>query len=131
SDLSADARQLIRQLSGDLHATYQLVEGLEVKRIGLQRLSHYRFAHQLFQRYLYGSLDPVELSTLHESVGLALEALYGEQAESIAPQLARHFEMAELPEKARLYLRKAGEQAAAAYANDAALDFLCRALAVK
>ena len=121
---ASDARTLIRQLSGDLQATYQLVEGLEVKRIGQQRLSRYRFSHELFQHYLYSSLDPVELSYMHESIGLALETLYGERAAEIAAQLARHFELAELPDKARLYLRIAGEQAAASYANDAALDFL-------
>ena len=127
---TSDARTLIRQLSGDLQAAYQLVEGLEVKRISQQRLSRYRFSHQLFQHYLYSSLDPVELSYMHESIGLILETLYGEQAAEIAAQLARHFELAELPDKARLYLRIAGEQAAASYANDAALDFLNRALAL-
>ena len=127
---ASDARTLIRQLSGDLQATYQLVEGLEVKRIGQQRLSRYRFSHELFQHYLYSSLDPVELSYMHESIGLTLETLYGERAAEIAAQLARHFELAELPDKARLYLRIAGEQAAASYANDAALDFLNRALAL-
>jgi predicted ATPase len=127
---TTDARTLIRQLSGDLQTTYQLVEGLEVKRIGQQRHSHYRFSHQLFQQYLYNTLDPVELSYMHESIGLALESLYGEQAADIAAQLARHFELAELSDKARLYLRIAGEQAAASYANDAALDFVNRALAL-
>jgi tetratricopeptide (TPR) repeat protein len=127
---TSDARSLIRQLSGDLQSAYQLVEGLEVKRISQQRLSRYRFSHQLFQHYLYSSLDPVELSYMHESIGLILETLYGEQAAEIAAQLARHFELAELPDKARLYLRIAGEQAAASYANDAALDFLNRALAL-
>ena len=127
---SSDARSLTRQLSGDLQSTYQLVEGIEVKRIGQQRLSRYRFAHQLFQQYLYHSLDPVELSYMHESIGLALESLYAEQAALVAAQLARHFELAELPAKACLYLRIAAEQAAASYANDAALDFLNRALAL-
>ncbi|HEY3341003.1 MAG TPA: AAA family ATPase, partial [Anaerolineae bacterium] len=127
---TSDTRTLIRQLSGDLQTTHQLVQGLEVKRIGQQRLSRYRFSHQLFQQYLYNTLDPVELSYMHETVGLTLETLYGEQAAEIAAQLARHFELAELPDKARLYLRIAGEQAAASYANDAALDFLNRALAL-
>ena len=127
---SGDTRALIRQLSGDLQTIHQLVEGLEVKRIGQQRLSRYRFSHRLFQHYLYNTLDPVELSYLHESIGLALESFYGEQTADIAAQLARHFELAELPDKARLYLRVAGEQAAASYANDAALDFLNRALAL-
>ena len=125
---SEDIRSLIRELSGDLRRMQQLVEGDEVRRIGQQRLSCYHFTHRLFQRYLYNNLDAVELAFMHESVGLALEALYGDQAGEIAAQLARHFEIADLPEKARTYLIKASDQAAAGYANDAALEFLNRAL---
>jgi tetratricopeptide (TPR) repeat protein len=125
---STDARELVRQFSGDLQKVYQLVEGLEVKRIGQQRLSRYRFANNLFHRYLYDNFDPVELSYVHEVVGLALEALYGEQADDIAPALARHFELAALTDKARAYLTIAGERAMVDFAYGAALDFFSRAL---
>lgn len=40
-------------------------------------LSHYRFRHILFQRYLYNNLDEVERNYLHEAVGKELEGLYG------------------------------------------------------
>jgi predicted ATPase len=123
-----DVRQQVQHLSGTLQKTYQLVEGQEVRRVGQQRISRYRFAHHLFQRYLYSSLDPVEASYLHEAVGTTLEALYADQADEIAAQLAHHFERAESPEKAIRYLRIAAEQAAAIYANQTALDYVQRGL---
>lgn len=125
---TGDVRELVRQFSGDLQKVYQLVEGLEVKRISQQRLSRYRFANNLFYRYLHSYFDPVERSFMHESVGLALEALYGSHATDIAATLAHHFDLAELPDKARSYWRAAGEQAAAASAEAAALTFFTRAL---
>ena len=48
--------------------------------------------------------------------------------DQLAPQLAHHFEQAQNQDKARVYLFKAGEQAAASYANDEALVYFNRAL---
>jgi tetratricopeptide (TPR) repeat protein len=73
-------------------------------------------------------LDEIEAAYLHEDVGKALEALYGNQADEIAVQLARHFELAEIPEKARHYLQIAGEQVAAVYANEQGISYFSRAL---
>jgi tetratricopeptide (TPR) repeat protein len=125
---SRDGRDIVRQLSGQLQNPLQLVRGLDTRRIGAQRLSRYRFGHQLVQKYLNDELDEVQRSYLHESVGLGLEALYGAEAPSIASQLARHFELGGIPDKARFYLATAADQAAAAYANDTAIDFYTRAL---
>ncbi len=125
-----DPRLVIRQLSGELQDELQIVRGLDTRRIGAQRISRYRFGHQLFQRYVYESLDSVEKSYLHEGVGLALEALYGQETDQIAAALARHFEAAEMTEKARHYLGRAGHVAAAAYANASALAFFDRAMAL-
>ena len=127
---SREGRDIVRHLSGQLQNPLQLVRGLDTRRIGAQRLSRYRFGHQLVQKYLYDALDEVQRSYLHEAVGFALEALYGAEAPSIAPQLARHFELAGIPDKARFYLAQAADQAAAAYANDAAIDFYSRSLAL-
>lgn len=126
----ADPRAVVRELSGDLQGKHQLVESRATLRVGQQRVSVYAFAHGLFQRYLYGRLDAAERSYLHESVGLALEALYGGRVGEIAPQLARHFDQAGLADKARAYLRLSAEQAALAHANDAALEYFSRALAL-
>ena len=104
-------RGLVQQLSRELDKQHRLVTAQALDRVGQQRLSFYRFRHYLFQHYLYHSLDELERAYLHEAVGLALEALYGEQTEPVAVQLARHFEQAGLTEKAVRYLRQAGDQA--------------------
>ncbi len=125
---SVDTRALVRKLSGALEKQHRLVAARGLRRLEGRRLSLYRFQHNLFQAYLYGTLDPVERALLHEEVGTLLEALYGQNTDEIAVQLAHHFVHAELPEKARLYLEKAGRLAAARYANKEALDYLSRAL---
>ncbi len=109
--LNRDEREVVRQLSGELDKKHRLVRATEIKRVGKRRLSHYRFRHILIQRYLYYTLDEVERVYYHEAIGNALEAIYGEQAPAIAPQLARHFLSAETPEKAIVHLQRAAEQA--------------------
>jgi len=126
----SDARQLVRQLSSELQDRRRLVESVDTQRIGGQRVSRYQFAPKVIQAYIYGGLDEVELSYMHEDVGLALEALYGTQAEEIAGQLARHFERAGLPDKAARYFAAAADQAAAIFATETAIDYFTQALAL-
>lgn len=125
---NTDVRQLVRRLSGDLQDKHRLVESISVTRIGRQRISTYQFTHKLIRTYLYGKLDEIERVYLHEDVGNALEALYGDDVGSIAAQLATHFELAQLGEKAGRYLAIAGDKAADALAIDAALQLYQRAL---
>lgn len=125
-----DARQLVRQLSSELQDKRHLVESVDTQRVGGQRVSRYQFAPKVIQAYIYGGLDQVELSYMHEDVGLALEALYGTEAEEIAGQLARHFERAGLPDKAARYFAAAGNQAAAIFATETAIDYFTQALAL-
>jgi tetratricopeptide (TPR) repeat protein len=126
----AEAGGLIRKLSGELERQHRLVHAEGIRRLdpGGQRLSLFRFQHNLFRTYLYNELSEAERAYLHEDVGNALEALYGNQADEVAVQLALHFEKAGLDEKARHYLQKAGEQAAARYANEEAIAYFTRAL---
>ncbi len=118
--LRLDERETVRQLSGELEKQHQLVGARGVRRLNGQRLSLYQFRHNLFQKYLYRSLDEVERSYLHEDVGNVLEELFFDQAEEVATQLARHFTEAGREEKALCYLLQAGEKARAAYANEEA-----------
>jgi predicted ATPase len=69
---------------------------------------------------------------LHEEVGTALEILYGDGAEltAIAPQLARHFEEAGMPQTAIGYLHQAGDRAVRMSANEEAIAHYVRALAL-
>ncbi len=106
-----EVREMIKLLSRELDKQHHLVSAKGIRQLGNQRLSSYLFQHILFQKYLYNSLDQVERTQLHEEVGNILEALYGEQAEEIAVQLARHFLEAGLTSKAIEYLHKAGNKA--------------------
>ena len=121
-------RNLVHRLTRELDRQHRLVQEQGIARLREQRLSLYRFRHNLFQSYLYGDLGPTEREFLHEDVGNVLEALYGEQVDDIVVQLAWHFERARATEKARHYLHRAGEQARQRYAYDEAVAYFGRAL---
>jgi len=127
---STDEREMVERLSGQLDRRHRLVRAQEIQRLGARRLSRYRFRHILFQNYLYQGLDPVERAHLHEAVGRALEELCGEETGHMAVTLARHFQEAEIAEKAIAYLLQAGEQAKRSSANEAAITHLTRGLAL-
>jgi len=133
-----DAEEVIHCLSGPLSQQYHLVcaEGVERLGPGTQRLSRYRFRHNLFQKYLYTSLDEVERVHLHEAVGNVLEALYKQSGAgsgamaALAPQLARHFEIAGLATRAVGYLLQAGQRAVRLCADEEAIAYFYRGLAL-
>ena len=118
------------QEQGDLEkdAEGRWAEGARLDWDALPPLSSYRFRHNLFQKYLYDSLDAAQKAYLHEDAGTVLEALYGHQAAEIAVQLARHFEEAGLIEKAIHHLSLAGERAMRVSANAEAIGHLTKAL---
>ena len=123
-----DVHEMVRILSSELEKRHHLVSAKGIRRVDGQRLSMYLFQHILFQRYLYSSLDEVERSHLHEEVGTVLETFYGEQAEEIAVQLARHFHEAGIVPKAIAYLYKAGSKAAQLSANEEAISHFNKGL---
>jgi DNA-binding SARP family transcriptional activator/predicted ATPase len=125
---AADEREIVARLSDELDRRHRLVSAQGILRIGDQFLSQYRFRHILFQKYLYDSLDQVERARLHEEVGTALEALYGETAEEIAVQLARHFKQAGMAKRTILYLHQAGNKAVRLSANEEAIAHFTQAL---
>ncbi len=116
-----DEEQILSWLSGPLAHKHHLVQAQDLEWLGDQRLSHYRFRHFLFQKYLYDQLDPVQRAHLHQAVGTALERLQGEEVGKLAVALARHFEEAGMTVKAVEYLLQAGERAARLFANDEAI----------
>jgi predicted ATPase/DNA-binding XRE family transcriptional regulator len=128
--LELDERKMISLLGDVLSSRHRLVEVRECKQLGSNPLSRYRFLHILFQQYLYNHLDQAQRVYLHRVVGKELERLYGEQAGSIAPQLARHFTIVGDDLRARRYLTLAGDRAAASYANPEAIVHYRRAMAI-
>jgi ABC-type oligopeptide transport system substrate-binding subunit/DNA-binding SARP family transcriptional activator len=123
-------RQLLRQLSRELERRHRLVREQGEAHVGGGLLSRYRFAHALFQRYLYNELSAAERRLLHREMGSVLEALYGEDANAIASQLARHYDEGGMPGKAIHYLLQAGDRARLAYAHQEAIHAYRRALAL-
>jgi DNA-binding SARP family transcriptional activator/predicted ATPase len=126
--LGIGERQVVQSLSSELDRRHRLVRAQAIHRLGSRRLSRYRFRHDLFQKYLYDSLDQVERAYLHEDVANALEHLYGEHAGDIAVQLARHYQEAGITDKAVDYLRQAGERAVQLSAYEEGLAHLTRGL---
>jgi predicted ATPase len=118
---NVDSRSLVRRLSSEMDREHRLVRAEGIRRVDGRRLSRYRFRHNLFQRYLYDSLDEVERTYLHEDVGHALEELYEDGTEAIAGELALHFQEADIPDKAITYLQQAGEVALRLSANPEAV----------
>jgi tetratricopeptide (TPR) repeat protein/predicted Ser/Thr protein kinase len=123
-----EVRELIRHLSHELDKRHHLVSAKGIHRIDKQRLSRYLFQHILFQRFLYNNLDKVERAHLHGEIGEILELLYGDSADEIASQLARHFNEAGDVEKAIEYFYKAGDKAAKVSANLEAIQHFKQAL---
>ncbi len=123
-----DDQDMVRVFSGDLAKRHHLVRARGVRQVGNRRLSRYRFRHNLFQRYLYQSLDPAERAYLHEAVGAELESLCQGQTEEIAIHLARHFREAGLFDKAIEYLRQAGDSASRIHAYTEAVALYDQAI---
>jgi len=90
----------------------------------------YIFKHQLTQEAAYNGLLKKDRRIYHRQVAEALERLYPERIEEQAGLLAHHWERAEEPEKAIAYLLRAGDQARLAYANEEAIGYYHRSLAL-
>ncbi len=123
-----DEGELIRRLSAEAVRQHRLVSAPSLQWLGQRPLSRYQFRHNLFQKYLYHTLDEVERAYLHEAVGSTLEALYAERAEQVAGQLARHFQVAGNVDKAVEYLLQAGERARRLSANEEVIGYFQQGL---
>jgi len=120
--------EMIKLLSSDLDKRHHLVSALGIQRINNRRLSHYRFRHVLFQKFLYNSLDTIERASLHEEAGMILEKMYENHTEEVAIELAHHFREAGIHEKAVDYLINAGHKALQLSANKEAIEHFNQAL---
>ena len=131
--LGHDVGELIRQLSKGLDRQHYLVTAVDVQNVGGRHLSHYRFRHILFQRYIYNGLDAAERRQLHESVARSLQARtqgQPQQVAAVAGQLAKHFERADLLEQALPYACLAGDRALQMSANEEAVAYFGWGLAM-
>ena len=92
--------------------------------------TRYRFAHALYQNFLYGDLVTKRRVMLHRQAGEQLAQHYGKRAPQIAAQLALHFERGRDFARAVEFLIHAGDNATTLYANAEAADHYTRALSL-
>jgi DNA-binding winged helix-turn-helix (wHTH) protein/tetratricopeptide (TPR) repeat protein len=71
----------------------------------------FRFQHALYQEVLYGRLPEGHRLQLHGRIAAREEAGYGERADEVANELAHHYSLANVKNKAIQYFRIAGERA--------------------
>ena len=86
------------------------------------------FIHVLYRDTLYQRISPIRLRDLHRTIGICEELALGEQASSVAAELAMHFECADEIPRALLYLEKAAQNARHRSAFTEARAFFDRAL---
>ena len=88
----------------------------------------YLFKHIVTREVAYESLGAATRAALHEQLASYVEQHAGADADALLDLLAYHYEQSDNLSKKREYLRRAGEAAAARYANAAAVSYLSRAL---
>ena len=90
--------------------------------------TRYRFAHALYQNFLYGNLVNKRRVMLHKQAGEQLEKHYGKRAPQLASQLALHFERGRDFARSIEYLTHAGDNATKFYGNNEAAEHYTHAL---
>ncbi|HET9221436.1 MAG TPA: AAA family ATPase, partial [Roseiflexaceae bacterium] len=122
-----------------LHGAYPALGKVEPLRADLAELARleltpldtpepelaYLFKHIITQEVAYTSLAAQARARLHEQLATYLERL---DAERYLDLLAYHYDRSDNLAKRREYLWRAGRAAEQRFANDAALDYLSRAL---
>jgi DNA-binding SARP family transcriptional activator/Tfp pilus assembly protein PilF len=88
----------------------------------------YVFTHHKVQEAVYTDIPVRRRQFMHVRVAASLEGLHEARIDTFAGELAFHYEQGRRMEKAITYLRLAGEQAAAQFANAEAIDYFSRAL---
>jgi DNA-binding CsgD family transcriptional regulator/uncharacterized protein HemY len=107
----------------------QLLKELIAAQLVVEESSEqFAFRHALTRQAVSAELLARERKALHRSIAETLERLYASSLEAHLAELALHFAGAEAWEKALLYGQRAGEQAQALYAPQAAILHFTRAL---
>jgi predicted ATPase len=88
----------------------------------------YIFKHAVIQDVAYQSLLLQRRKALHRAVGEAIEELYQDRLEEHYTELAHHFSLGEVWDKALAYCRQAGEKALARSAYREAVRYCEQAL---
>jgi eukaryotic-like serine/threonine-protein kinase len=113
-------------LCGGLPRAQMALEELEARTL-IQRGSaegHWSFRHALIQETAYKSMLRSVRARRHAMAGSALEQLTAGRPDEPTEEIAHHYDLGEVPDKAAWWLLKAGRRARRAYLNDQAVrDF--------
>ena len=90
----------------------------------------YDFTHGKLREVAYNSLSAARRRLLHRRIAEAMEAVYRNQLDTVNGQIAAHYESAGLFDRAVLYYQRAAEVARQVYANDDAIRYYRRGLAL-
>jgi class 3 adenylate cyclase/tetratricopeptide (TPR) repeat protein len=86
----------------------------------------YQFKHAMTQEAAYQSLTFRMRETLHERVGLLIEATNADRLAQYVDVLAHHYGRTQRVDKQRVWFRAAGDAAKAAFANETAVAYYLR-----
>jgi tetratricopeptide (TPR) repeat protein len=92
--------------------------------------ARYGFTHDLYQQVAYQRLGAAQRVRLHRQLARHLETAYGPRASELTAELAWHCEQGQDYPRAIPYLQQAAATAARRYAQQEAIDYLQRALAL-
>jgi DNA-binding winged helix-turn-helix (wHTH) protein len=92
--------------------------------------SHYSFAHALYRDAALRRVTPATKRAWHRRLAEGLEAAFGAAAETIAPELATHYDEAQVVAKAARYYGLAGDRAMSRFGRAEALAQFSRARAL-
>jgi adenylate cyclase len=119
------------QLGGSNIVPQQLDTLRRMELLVLERAEpnvEYRFQHTLLRDTAYESLAFATRATLHEQLGEYIEGRYATELDTQLDALAYHYGRTDNLPKQRVYFRRAGDVARAAYANSTAIDYYQRLL---
>jgi ABC-type oligopeptide transport system substrate-binding subunit/tRNA A-37 threonylcarbamoyl transferase component Bud32 len=101
----------------------QIIVELEPRTNGRPAsLPSFAFAHALIPSTLRDSVSGLRRQRLHLRAAIALERIYPDRVEELAPRIGQHFAEAGNGRKAAEYLLKAGDAARKLYAYQEAID---------
>ena len=90
----------------------------------------YDFSHDLLRETAYSGISPPKRWLLHRRIAQGLELLHGEDADSVAAQLAEQYARAGRPERAVAYYQRAADVATGMFAYAEAIRLHEKALSI-
>jgi class 3 adenylate cyclase len=128
-EMNTDPATSDRQTLQDLLKSLQARELIFARKTSsLSQTSEYIFKHHILQEVTYQQVLKRQRRIYHEQIANWLIAQSGERADEYAVLIAEHFEQAENRPQAAEWYRRAGQQAAAQFANQDALRLLQRSI---